>query len=75
MHVPRNETGKGFTGLFDNVLECIRVNMNVDPARSESPTIGSMTIIPIGIVSYGFGRDGRVARGPNTWGQLPHGGK
>jgi uncharacterized spore protein YtfJ len=50
-----NENGTKFTGLFGTILERIRTNANIDLACGESRTVGDTTIIPIGVVSYGFG--------------------
>jgi len=55
MIATRSETASGFEGLFSRVLERIRANVNVDLACGESRTVGDTTIIPIGVVSYGFG--------------------
>jgi len=50
-----SETASGFEGLFSRVLERIRANVNIDVACGESRTVGDTTIIPIGVVTYGFG--------------------
>ncbi len=51
MLTTRIETGKGFANLFGNVLERIRVNVNVELACGEFRTVGYTTIIPIEVAS------------------------
>lgn len=55
MVTTQSEMASGFEGLFGRVLERIRANVNVDLACGESRTVGDTTIIPIGVVAYGFG--------------------
>ena len=55
MTATRSETASGFEGLFSRVMERIRANVNIDVACGESRTVGDTTIIPIGVVTYGFG--------------------
>lgn len=55
MTATRSEPASGIEGVFGRVLERIRTDVNIDLACGESRTVGDTTIIPIGIVSYGFG--------------------
>ncbi|MHB8648152.1 MAG: GerW family sporulation protein [Thermomicrobiales bacterium] len=55
MIATRSEPASSFEGLFSRVLERIRANVNVDLTCGESRTVGDTTIIPIGVVTYGFG--------------------
>jgi uncharacterized spore protein YtfJ len=55
MNATQSATVSGFEGLFGKVLERIRSNANIDLACGESRTVGDTTIIPIGVVAYGFG--------------------
>ncbi len=49
------QNGTAFQGMFGSVLERIRNNVNMDLACGESRVVGETTIIPIGVVGYGFG--------------------
>jgi uncharacterized spore protein YtfJ len=55
MNATQSATVSGFEGVFGKVLERIRSNANIDLACGESRTVGDTTIIPIGVVAYGFG--------------------
>jgi uncharacterized spore protein YtfJ len=55
MNATQSATVSGFEGVSGKVLERIRSNANIDLACGESRTVGDTTIIPIGVVAYGFG--------------------
>jgi uncharacterized spore protein YtfJ len=70
-----NGTAKALEGLFTNVLDRMRTDVNVGMACGEPRTVGETTIIPIGIVGYGFGMGVNTKAGADADGRAtPEGG-
>ena len=68
-------TAKALEGLFGNVLDRMRANVNIGMACGEPRTVGETTIIPIGIVGYGFGMGVSTKAGTDAEGlTTPEGG-
>lgn len=70
-----NGTAKALERLFGTVMERMRTNVNIGMACGEPRTVGETTIIPLGIVGYGFGMGVNTKAGADTEGRTtPEGG-
>jgi uncharacterized spore protein YtfJ len=68
-------TATALEGLFGRAMERMRTNVNIGMACGEPRTVGETTIIPIGMVCYGFGMGLNTTAGADTAGHTtPEGG-
>jgi uncharacterized spore protein YtfJ len=83
MIATENDTGtttetssaKALEGLLTKVMERMRTNVNIGMACGEPRTFGDTTIIPIGMVCYGFGMGLNTTAGADAAGRTtPEGG-
>jgi uncharacterized spore protein YtfJ len=68
-------TATALEGFFGRVMERMRKNVSIEMACGEPRVVGETTIIPIGIVSYGFGMGMSTKAGTDSEGHAtPEGG-
>lgn len=70
-----NGNAKELEGLFGRVMERMRTNVNIGMACGEPRTVGETTVIPVGMVGYGFGMGLSTKAGTDAEGRTtPEGG-